>query len=158
MPRASQEDPIKVFRFRVRVDGFVRAGFTKVTGFKRTTEQSKYREGGDNETFQVSAGLTSYGPITLTRGLIVGSSRGGDDDMYDWAEQVMSVAGGGNAANYRKDLDIEQYNAQNVRARVWTVVNSWPAEVEPTSDLDGSSSENAVESMVLAHEGWTKSL
>ncbi len=46
MARGAVDDPIKVFRYRVRIDGFVRAGFTAVTGFKRTTDEAGYREGG----------------------------------------------------------------------------------------------------------------
>ena len=154
MARASIEDPIKVFRFRVVVDGFVRAGFTEVTGFERDTEEAKYREGGFNETVQKSAGLTSFGDITLRRGQIIGSSRGGDDDFLIWASDVFDVASAGNAANYRKDLDIEQYSAQNLRVRIWRTYNCFPKKFKPFTDLKGDGSDNSVEEMVLANEGW----
>lgn len=154
MARAAVEDPLKSFRFRVVIDGFVRAGFSEVTGFDRETDEAKYREGGFNETEQKSAGLTHFGDIMLKRGLIIGSSRGGDTDMLDWADLVFDIAVQGNAGNYRKDLDIEQYSAQNTRARVWRVYDSWPKKVVPTGELKAESSENLYESITLANEGW----
>lgn len=154
MARASVEDPIKAFRYRVIVDGFQRAGFSEATGLaKRKTEQVKYREGGFNETVQKSAGLTEFPDVTLTRGVIIGSSRGGTNDMVDWGQEVFDVASSGNASNYRRDLDVQLYNAQNVQARVWRIYECWPSEVDGMSDLKGESSENVVEKLVLANEG-----
>jgi phage tail-like protein len=158
MARAALEDPLKVFRFRVVVDGFVRAGFTELNGIDRNTEEVKYREGGFNETSQKSAGLTEFPDITLKRGQIVGSSRGGDDDYVDWAQLVFDVASAGNDNNYRKDLDIEQYNALNVRARVWRVYNTWPKGYKPMSDGKAEGNENSFEELRLSNEGWEKVL
>ena len=158
MARASVEDPLKVFRFRVIVDGFIRAGFSEVSGFDRTTEEAKYREGGFNETVQKSAGLTDFPDITMRRGQIVGSSRGGDDDFINWASQVFDVASAGNATNYRKDLDIEQYSSTNVRARVWRVYNCWPKGFKPASDFKADGNDNSVEELKVANEGWEKVL
>lgn len=154
MARGSLEDPLKDFRYRVKVDNFVRAGFTEVTGLDRETEVVKYREGGFNETPQNSAGLTTFPILTLKRGLIVGSSRGGDDDFLNWSQQVFDVASAGNAINYRRDLDIELYNATNVRARVFRVYNSWPAGFKPFGDLKGQGNDNLIEELRLSHEGW----
>jgi len=154
MARASIEDPLKKFRFRIIVDGFQRAGFSKCEGLEKTTEEATYREGGQNETKQKSAGLTNYSDLTLERGQIVGSQRGGDNDFITWADQVNQVSAAGNAANYRKDLDIQQFSAQNVRMRVWRVYEAWPKVFKPVGPLDASSSENSVEVIVLANEGW----
>ena len=158
MARASVEDPLKVFRYRVVIDGFVRAGFTKVSGFGRDTEEASYREGAFNDTKQKSAGLTNFGDLTLTRGQIVQSQRGGDDDVVTWADDVFDITTSGNAANYRKDLDIEQYSASNVRARVWRVYECWVKGFKPMSDLDANASENSYEEMTIAHEGWERVL
>lgn len=154
MGRAAIEDPIKIFRFRVEIDGVVRAGFTEVNGLSRETDVSEYREGGFNETPQKSAGLSKFPDITLRRGQIVGSVRGGDDDFIDWADQVHDVAAGGNAADYRRDLDIIQFNALNEEVRRWTVSNAFPRMVKPFTDLNGTSSDNSMEEIALAHEGY----
>lgn len=156
MARGAVDDPIKVFRFRVRIDGFVRAGFTEVTGFKRTTDEAGYREGGFNETPQKSAGLTNYGDITFRRGQLIGSTRGGDNDIITWVEQVHRVTVQGNAANYRKELDVEQYNAMNQRVAVWRVFEAWAADFTPFTDLSATSSENSYEEIVVKCEGWRR--
>jgi phage tail-like protein len=127
-------------------------------GLTRTTEEAKYREGGMNETVQKSAGLTEFPDITLKRGQIIGSSQGGDDDFLNWATQVFDVSAAGNATNYRQDIDIQQYSAQNVLARVWTVYNTWPKEYKPMSDQKGDSNDNNFEELKLANEGWDETL
>lgn len=152
--RASAEDPLKVFRFRVECDGFTRAGFSEVTGLTRTTAVAEYREGGFNETPQKSAGLSTFGDITLRRGQIIGSSRGGDDDFLDWAKQVHNVSAGGNAENYRRSLDIVQFNSQNKEIRRWRIANAWPSGFRATSDLNATSSDNSIEELTIAHEGF----
>lgn len=158
MSRASLEDPLKVFRFKVQIDGFARAGFTEVTGLERETDVSEYREGGDQETPQKSAGLSKFPDVTLKRGQIVGSTRGGANDFTNWADDVHNVASGGNGENYRRDLDIVQYNALNQEACRWRIYNAWPRRVKPMSDLSGPSSDNSFEEIVLAHEGWKRIL
>lgn len=154
MARASIEDPLKAFRYRVLIDGMTRAGFTEVNGLKRQTDKIEYREGGMNETPQKSAGLTKYPDVTLVRGQIIGSSRGGDTDLIDWANDVHQVSVQGSASNYRRDLTIEQYNALNVRACYWTVYECWVSESVPMSDLKAANSDNSYETVVICHEGY----
>jgi phage tail-like protein len=152
--RASTEDPIKVFRFRIEIDDVVRAGFTECSGLERTTDVAEYREGGMNETAQKSAGLSKFSDIVLKRGQIVNSQRGGDADFMEWAREVHDVAVGGNAANYRRTLDIVQFNSLNQEVKRWTVTNAWPSRYKPFSDLNGTSSDNSIEELTLTHEGF----
>ena len=44
---AHRVDPYKNFKFRVKWDGKVVAGVSKVSALKRTTEVVEHREGGD---------------------------------------------------------------------------------------------------------------
>lgn len=154
MGRASTEDPIKVFRFRVEIDGVVRAGFTECTGLERTTDIAEYREGGMNETPQKSAGLSKFSDIVLKRGQMLGSERGGDNDFVAWASDVHSVSTMGNSANYRRSLSIVQFNSLNLEVKRWTIYNAWPSRYKPFSDLNGTSSDNSIEELTLAHEGF----
>jgi len=156
MARAVNEDPLKVYRFAVEESGFKRAGFQKVAGLEATTEVAEYREGGDNETLKKSGGLTSYGNITLSRGQIIGGSEGGDDDLYDWMKDVRDVTTRGQAANYRRDLDIVQYDATYEEVRRWSVYECWPVRFKPFSDLDAQANDNSIEELELAHEGFEK--
>lgn len=154
MGRAAIEDPLKIFRYRVLIDGFARAAFTEVNGLKRQTDVIEYREGGMNETPQKSAGLTKYPNITLVRGQVMGSSRGGDTDLNDWAAEVHKVSTQGTASNYRREVTIEQYNSVNTRACYWTIYECFVAESVPMSDLKAMSSDNSYETVSLAHEGY----
>lgn len=156
MARGVVEDPIKVFRFQAVIDGFIRTGFKKITGLKRETEVIKYREGGDNTTEQKSLGLTSFPLITFERGQIVGSTKGGDQDYITWANQCFQLGSAATAANPRKDIDVNQYNATNTLARTWRVYESLVKTYDATSDLDALTNENSYEKLGVEHEGWEK--
>ena len=66
---AQRFDPYKNFKFRVKWDGRYVAGISKVSGFKRTTEVVKHREGGDPSSSRKSPGRTEYDAILLERGV-----------------------------------------------------------------------------------------
>jgi phage tail-like protein len=156
MARGVIEDPLKVFRFAVAESGLKRAGFSEVTGLEGSVEVAEYREGGYNETVRKSAGLASYANITLRRGQIIGSAEGGDDDLYTWWSSVQNVTGRGNAANYRRDLDIIQYDATYQEVRRWHVREAWPVRFKPMADLNATETAgNSIEEVELAHEGFT---
>ena len=53
-------DPYKNFKFRVKWDGRVIAGVSKVSALKRTTEVVEHREGADPSTVRKSPGQTKY--------------------------------------------------------------------------------------------------
>lgn len=154
MARASIDDPLKAFRFRVAVDQFDRAGFSEVEIGKMSFEEVAYREGGMNDTEQFSAGLQKFDPITLIRGLLLGSQRGGDFDFVIWVNQVGDVGRSGNAPSYRRDIDIKLYDNEDNLANTLHVLNAWPKDYTPMSKLEGGASKNHMESLVLRHEGW----
>lgn len=153
MARASVDDPIKVFRFKVYVEDFVRAGFSELSGVDRTVEVVNYREGGMNDTVQKSPGLTTFPDITLRRGQIFGNS-GGTGDFYVWMSQVFTLSGNGNAGVFRKTIEIVQVNHANAEVARWRIVNAFPVGYKPFSDLNGQTNENSVEELRIAHEGW----
>lgn len=153
MARPTQDDPLKSFRFRLEIDGIVRAGFSKVTGLTKEVDVVEYDEGGF-DTPQKSAGKTKYPDLTIERGQLANSSLGGDDDLYDWSEQVSSLRRSGNTANYRRDMSLVQYGADNVEARRWNVRNGWISKYTPLSDQDASQSNNSFETAVISHEGF----
>ena len=155
MGRASVEDPLKEFRFRIFINGFQRAGFTECNGLGRQGEVAEYSEGG-TETPQKSYSKTKYSDITLKRGQIIGSSRGGDDDMVKWVEQTHKLSALGTAENYRKTITIKQYNSLNVVVRQWRVNEAFPKDFKPFGDLKGEGNGNLYEEIVLAHEGFEK--
>ena len=56
----SRLDPYKNFKFRVKWDGKVVAGVSRVSALKRTTEVVEHREGGDPSLSHKSPGRTTY--------------------------------------------------------------------------------------------------
>lgn len=155
MGRSSVDDPLKAFRFRVEVDGFVRAAFMEVSGLESTTEVVEYREGGDNATVLKSPGLTSFANLVFKRGQFVRSTRGGDDDFAQWAKQVFDVTSGGAPMDFRRTLDIVQYHRDGSEAKRHRVVECWPTRFKPMGDLNATSNDNSIQELEVVNEGFT---
>lgn len=154
--RSTIDDPIKVFRFAVEVERFVRAGFSSVSGLERSTEIVKYREGNDTSSVRKGPGLSDLKEITLGRGQFVGNSQGGEDDFSAWSKEVYDATAKNVPISVRRTLDIIQYHNDGSEAVRWRVYEAWPSKFMPMSDLDGQKSEDSFEKIELANEGWSK--
>jgi phage tail-like protein len=171
-------DPIRNFRFLVTFlpheegNAALKAlnsatfGFTSVSGMAVTTDSIPYREGGYNTTVHQIPGQSSFTPITLQRGVILGTKQN-----WNWMRQMFAtVQGGGTRAvnsNFRCDLEIEVLShpipgAQTPTDTLGTsdhvamrfhVYNCWPTAVA-YSDLNAGDNALFVEQMSLVHEGF----
>lgn len=142
-------DPYRNFKFEVEIDGFVRAGFSKVTGLGRTTEEISYREGGENETPHKLPGQTSFGDVTLERGI------SDDEDFQNWSDTIFNVdqvEGQQGDDEFRRKVVVYLKNKAGDRVVKWTVTRAWPKEFN-AADLDANANDVLIESMVLANEG-----
>lgn len=81
-------DPYKSFKFRVKWDGRVVAGVSKVSALRRVTEVIEHREGGDPSNMRRSPGTTRFEPITLERGVTH------DHEFEAWANMVWKLGAG----------------------------------------------------------------
>lgn len=146
-------DPFRNFKFIVEIDGFIRAGFNKISGLKRTVDVTEYREGADNDTKRKLPGQTKFDNVTFERG------QSNDSDFIDWANEIFkldSVDGQNPPADtFRKRVVIYLKDKAGTRVKKWTLKDAWPAEVAD-GDLDAGSSDVLPETLVLAHEGMTK--
>jgi len=145
-------DPYRNFKFEVEVGGFVRAGFSKVTGLKHTVEKIEYREGGENETPRKLTGQSSYDDVVFERGMST------DTDFVDWIEQVFNldnVEGAQGGEDFRRTIVVYLKNKAGERAIKWTIYRAWPAE-DADPDLDASANDVAIESLTVANEGIKK--
>ena len=173
-----QTDPIRNFRFVVNINHVVGSpadntipnlgdrtigftlGFTSVEGFSAQTNAIPYRSGGMNTTPQQIPGQTTFQPITLSRGLLLGTRQN-----FDWFRQIFAVTtdygtyrnNGGRG--FRADMTIHvlphpQPNASSLGnvMRV-EVYNAWPSAISYGS-LNAGDNSFVVETMTLAHEGW----
>ena len=171
-------DPLRNFRFLVTFKALPTAstattalqtatlGFTSVSGMAVTTDSIPYREGGYNTTVHQIPGQTSFAPITLQRGVILGTKQN-----YDWMRNMFAtVQGGGTRSanqNFRCDLEIAVLShpipganpadttaaqSDHVAMR-FNVYNCWPTAVA-YSDLNAGDNALFVEQMTLVHEGF----
>lgn len=152
--RSAVDDPLKAFRFIVEVEGFARAGFMEANGLEIQTESIEYREGGDNATVRKSPGLTSFAPIVLRRGQFVASSKGGDDDFVEWAQEVFDTAAFAVPNDFRRTIDIVQFHRNGDEARRWRVFECWPGRFKPGADLNATANEDSIEELEIQNEGF----
>jgi phage tail-like protein len=175
-------DPVRNFRFLVEFlptsgDGATPAwnfsakmGFTSVSGLTVSTEAIQYREGGYNTTVHQLPGQTSFSPVTLSKGVMLG-----DSSQYAWMKRLFSVvssgAKAGVGADFRCDLDISVLSHPNAAgltvasatnagagaaphvALRFRVYNAWITNLS-YSNLDAGGNSLMVEEMTLVHEGW----
>lgn len=159
-------DPLRNFRFQVNIhhttskgNMAARLGFMSLGGLSVESDLIAYRQGGFNTTTQKMPGQTNFSPISLARGMMVGT-----EDQYVWFKEIFSVISGNGpksaaGTDFRADIDIY------VLAHPWTrstqvpvkakyhVYNAWPGSLA-YSDLDAGGNGLILESMVLQHEGF----
>lgn len=145
-------DPYRNFKFRVKWDGKYVAGISKVGVLKHTTDVVEHREGGDPSTLRKSPGPTKYEPIALERGVTH------DPEFGNWAKLVHNIDGDAamSLKNFRKDVIIEVYNLQGVKAIAYNVFRCWVSEFQAQADLDASGNSVLIQSITLQNEGWQR--
>ncbi len=135
--------PVPKFHFQVDWAG-TKIGFTEVTGLEVTTEKIEYRDGASPEYVKTQMpGMQTFGDLTLKRGIFAS-----DNEFYDWWNTVKL-----NTIE-RRDVTISLLDEEHAPVVVWKVKNAWPTKVTST-DLNATSNETAIETLVLAHEGLT---
>jgi phage tail-like protein len=144
-------DPYKNFKFRLRWDGRVVAGISKVSSLKRTTEVVKHREGGDPSSSRKSPGRTEFEAITLERGVTH------DVDFEQWANKVWNFGSGLGAEtslrDFRKDVTLELYNEAGQLVIAYKVFRAWVSEFQSLPDLDANANAVAIQHIKLENEG-----
>lgn len=176
-------DPIRNFRFLVtfkplapnnagadwlaNVPKGITVGFTSVSGLSITTDSIPYREGGYNTTVHQIPGQTTFAPITLQRGVVLGTQQ-----HWNWMRKLFATVQGGSAGtqaqNFRADLEIQvlshpiagsgadndtSKSSDDHVAMRFQVYNCWPTSVA-YSDLNAGDNAILVEQLTLVHEGF----
>jgi phage tail-like protein len=145
-------DPYKNFKFRIKWDGRVVAGVSKISPLKRSTEPVTHREGNDPSTARVSPSVWKFEPVTVERGVTH------DTDFEAWANLIYTTQGDAaiSLRNFRKDVLIEFMNEQGAVAKSYRVFRCWVSEYTALPELDANANVIAIESMVLQNEGWER--
>ncbi|MGZ5441100.1 MAG: phage tail protein [Thermoanaerobaculia bacterium] len=149
-------DPYKNFKFRVRWEGRIVAGISKVGALKRSTEVVEHREGNDPNLTRKSPGRTKYEPITLERGVTH------DPDFELWANKVWSINAGFGAEislrDFRRDIIIELYNETGQLVLAYKIFRCWVSEYQAMPDLDANANAVAIQTLKLENEGWERDI
>lgn len=145
-------DPYKNFKFRVRWDGKVVAGVSKVSALKRSTEVVSHREGNDLSTPHHSPAASKFEAITLERGITFAP------EFEEWAAKTYSTEGdaGVSLLGLRKDITIELLNLQGTVVRAYNVFRCWVSEYTALPELDANANAIAFETIVLQNEGFER--
>ena len=135
--------PYGKFRYKVEIDGLEAGGFSEASGFDASIDVIEYREGDMVQTPLKLPGLKKYGNITLKQGVADSMV------MYEW--MIAGVEG----EVERKTITITILDETETATASWQVINAWPAKYT-APDFNATSSEVAIETLEIAHEGMTR--
>jgi phage tail-like protein len=149
-------DPYGKWKFAVFWEGRYVAGMSQISALTRNTQSIDYREGGDPSVMRKQPGMTSFEPITLSRGVTH------DKEFEQWAIRVWNIGGAGGSEisleNFRRDIIIEFRNEAGQKVMAYNVYRCWVSQFIALPDLDASSSSVAIQSIQLQNEGWERDL
>ena len=134
--------PLPKFYFKVEVDGGMTASFQEVSGLDVESDVVEYRHGDSPDFTTIKMpGLRKASDITLKKGIFTT-----DVKFFEWFNEIKL-----NTIE-RKTVTIMLLNESGDSEIVWTLSNAFPKQVQGT-DLNSQSSDAAIETLVLAHEG-----
>lgn len=145
MPRR-ETDPFGNFRFKLELGDVEVAGFAECTGLNVETKVFEYKEGGNNATTLKFPESSTFGNVTLKRGVT------NSNELIEWQFDVVSGTFGKNRRADNPNVAIVLMNEKGEDVRRWNLVRAMPVKwVGP--DLKASASEVAIETLEIAHEG-----
>lgn len=170
-----QSDPLRVFKFRAtfkvaqgitapfdkRIVSFS-GGFSGISGLAYSVAPIQYREGGYNTTVHQVPGMTTFGPVTFSRGLLYGN-----DSAITWMRGLFGASAGeginttdAGKAGFRCNVTIEVMDHPQAGSRTnaprmaFYLHNAWISNLSFT-DLNAGQNELMYETMTLVHEGMS---
>ena len=128
--------------FHFKVDwGGTNMGFSEVSGLDYEAEVLTYRTGAEpSYTVQKIPGLKKFSNVIFKRGVFRG-----DNEYYQWWNTI-------HFEEYRRDMVISLLNENHEPVIVWKLKSAWPVKIQSTH-LKANSTEIAIETMEIAHEG-----
>jgi phage tail-like protein len=141
-------DPYGAFNFQVVIQGIMddgsaaKAGFMEVSGLEIDVQVIEYRTGGEPASVRKLPGLHKYPNIVLKRGIT------SDLTLWNWMKTVTD------GQPLRADGSIILLDEARQTVLRWNFRRGFPCKiVGPT--LNAKSSEVAIETLEIAHEGLT---
>lgn len=141
MPDGKRNDPYGQFNFLIEIDGVVKGGFSEASGLTTDTNVIEYREGAEQHgTTRKLPGLMKYNNIVLKRGWTK------DKSLWAWRKKVID------GKTQRNSGSIVLLDEARNEALRWNFREGWPSKWEGPA-LNAKTSEVAVETLEIAHEG-----
>lgn len=136
--------PLPKFYFSVDIGSRTDISFQEVSGLDTETEPIDYRHGNSKDFSLIKMpGLAKYTNITLKKGIFVN-----DNEFWNWYDQIEL-----NTIE-RVPVVIKLLDENGAPTMIWKLKNAWPTKIQGT-DLKSDSSEVAVETLEIVHEGLT---
>ncbi len=117
--------------------------FSEVSGIQAKIEVTPFHEGGINSQVHQLPGKATVENITLKRGIVKGNV------FFKWFNEVLM----GDVK--RKNVTIRMNTPDGKPLYTWDLLNAFPCQWS-TSNFNANSTEMAIETLVLAHEGFGK--
>lgn len=158
MARASQFDPYRTFKFRVRFGDTTVAGITKVSALTRTVTPNELKEGGDLLAPRQNPSGVRYEDVTLERGLSLTNA------FEEWANAVVQLQSDpGSTSGFKRTVYIDVFdlkgNPQDRQSQPiasYKLNRCWITKYTALPELDASSGGVGIQSVTLRHEGWER--
>lgn len=135
--------PLVKFQFSVKI-GSAEFLFQEVTGLSSETQVIEYRVGNSKVFSTVKMpGIQKFGNVTLKKGMFKD-----DKKLWDMYNKVKMNT------FERQTIVINLLDEANAVAMTWNLKNAFPVKMS-VSDLKADANEPAVETIELAHEGFS---
>jgi len=134
--------PLPKFYFSVDIGDQTDLPFQEVSGLDIDADVIEYRHGNSPIHSVIKMpGLKKYGDITLKKGVFTT-----DNKFYDWISMI--------SLNTYKRLTvvIRLLDEKGTAKMTWTLTHAFAKQITPT-DMNSSTSEAAIETIVFTHEG-----
>ncbi|CAM2066713.1 Phage tail protein [Sulfidibacter corallicola] len=140
------------WQFAIEINGFDVALFKKASLPKTEFDETTFSPGGSMFDQKV-AGRAKFEDVNLEKGIF---QDGSDEAARDWVKKIVDVNAGVSKlpSDYMRDVDLVQYDRTGSETRRWTLHGAWIKSLE-YDELDGSSSENTLEKLVITYQYWT---
>jgi phage tail-like protein len=179
MARSSTADPVEKFRFVVTIledagprlsssttfteESSTRAGFSEATIPRVVISEITHRENIDGFRPLKIAGLATFEPVTLKRGVTK------DRSLYGWYRLVNDDSASINRFSeaisglsvpafqeprYRKEVLISSLNRQGDYVKHWLLINAWPSAYQGGDSLNANTEEILLEELTLSYESF----
>lgn len=136
--------PLPKFYFMVDWGSTTNIPFQEVSGLDIEAQPINYRHGNSPVFSEISMpGLVKNSNVTMKKGVF-----SKDNAFWDWYVKIKM-----NTIE-RQNVVIKLLDEGGNPTMTWTLTNAWPTKITST-ELNSDGSEVAVESIEIAHEGFT---